>query len=77
MTKNTFLPYLETSLRSEHINIFVLTFSVMKKNGLIRKLRLISEFIRPQTGKQIITIHILTNISRSKGNHTMKFGQLI
>ena len=30
-----------------------------------------------QTGQQIITIQILPNISRSKGNQTMKFGQLI
>ena len=30
-----------------------------------------------QTGQQIITIHILSNISRSKRNQTMKFGQLI
>ena len=30
-----------------------------------------------QTGKQITTMHILRNISRSKGNHAMKFGQLI
>ena len=30
-----------------------------------------------QTGQQIITIHILPNISRSKGNQTLKFGQLI
>ena len=28
-------------------------------------------------GKQAITIHILPNISRSKGNQTMKFGQLL
>ena len=28
-------------------------------------------------GKQTISIHILPNISRSKGNQTMKFGQLI
>ena len=27
--------------------------------------------------KKTITIHILANISRSKGNQTMKFGQLI
>ena len=26
--------------------------------------------------KQIITIHILPNISRNKGNQTIKFGQL-
>ena len=30
-----------------------------------------------QAGKQTIAIHILTNISRNKGNQTMKFGQLI
>ena len=30
-----------------------------------------------QPGKQRITIHILLNISRIKGNQTMKFGQLI
>ena len=30
-----------------------------------------------QTGQQIITIHILPNISRSKGNQTMKFGQSV
>ena len=30
-----------------------------------------------QTGQQIITIHILPDISRSKGNQGMKYGQLI
>ena len=30
-----------------------------------------------QTGKQIITIHMFPNVSKSKDNHTMKFGQLI
>ena len=30
-----------------------------------------------QTGQQIIAIHILANISRSKGKQTMKFGKLI
>ena len=30
-----------------------------------------------QPGKQIIAIHILPNITRSKGNQTMKFDQLI
>ena len=29
-----------------------------------------------QAGQQKITIHIFSNISRSKGNPTMKFGQL-
>ena len=31
----------------------------------------------PQSGKQTIAIHLLTNISRSKDNQTMKFGRLI
>ena len=30
-----------------------------------------------QSGKQTIAMDILPNISRSKGNQTMKFGQLI
>ena len=30
-----------------------------------------------QSGKQIIAIHILPNISKGKGSQTMKFGQLI
>ena len=29
-----------------------------------------------QPGQQTITIHILSNISSSKGNQGMKFGQL-
>ena len=45
--------------------------------GLIRKLRLISKYMTSQSGKQTTKIHILLNISRSKGNQTMKFGQLI
>ena len=38
---------------------------------------LISKFITSQPGKQTITIHILPNISRSKGNQRIKFRQLI
>ena len=30
-----------------------------------------------QPGQQVIAIHILPNVSRSKGNRTIKFGQLI
>ena len=33
--------------------------------------------MKTQPGYQTITIHILSNISRSKGNQTMKFDQLI
>ena len=31
----------------------------------------------PQTGQQMITIHILPSISKSKGNRAIKVGQLI
>ena len=33
--------------------------------------------MRSQPGQETIVIHILSNISRSKGNQKMKFGQLI
>ena len=35
------------------------------------------KFIKSQTRKQAIAIHILPNISKSKRIQTMKFGQLI
>ena len=49
----------------------------MHKNGLIRKIRLISKFMTSQSRKQTITIQVLPNISISKWNQTMTFGQLI
>ena len=42
----------------------------------MRSFRLIQKLVTLQTG-QVITIHILPDISRSKGNQAMKFGQLI
>ena len=33
--------------------------------------------MRSQCGKKTIATHLLPNMSRSKGNHVMKFGQLI
>ena len=49
----------------------------MYKNGLIKKIRLISKFITSQPGQQTIKMHKLSNISRIKGNQTIKFSQLI
>ena len=49
----------------------------MSENGLIRKIRLTSKFVTSQPGLQTITIHILSNISQSKGNQTITFRQLI
>ena len=42
---------------------------------LDNKAKVISKFMTSKPGKQTITIHILSKISRSKGNQTMKFGQ--
>ena len=47
-----------------------------RKNNLVRKVGLISKFMTSQPGKNIIAIHILYNISRSKGNQTITFGQI-
>ena len=38
---------------------------------------LISKFMTSQPGLQTIAIHMLSNISQSKGNQAIKFGQLI
>ena len=54
-----------------------LDFLVMQKNGLIRKIRLISKFMTSQPGNQSNAIHTLPNISRSKDNQKMKLGLLI
>ena len=48
----------------------------MQKNGLIRKLRKISKFMTSQTGKVIITILILTTISRKKSKLSISLDQL-
>ena len=59
------------------VDTFCLDFLVIQKIGLIRWLRLISNFIASQTGKKVIKIHIQPNISLSKESQTMKFGLLI
>ena len=52
-------------------------FLVMQKNSFIGKLSLISKFQTSQAGYQVNKMHILPNISRSKGNQTIKFSELI
>ena len=49
----------------------------MWKNGFNRKIMLVSKFTTSKPGYQPIAILILRNISRSKDNQIMKFGQLI
>ena len=57
--------------------IFCLEFLVMYQNSLIKKITLISNFMNSQPGWQTTVIHILPNNLRSKGNQTMKSGQLM
>ena len=49
----------------------------MYENGLIKELRLISIFFSSQAGLQLITIHVLSNISESKYSETIKFCHII
>ena len=49
----------------------------MQENGLMGTLKLILKLMTSQTGQQIIAIHILPNIARSKTNQAMKFCHLI
>ena len=72
-----FLFLSKSSFISLGICIFVMTFWSCRKNGLFRKIRLTSKFMMSQPGLQTIAMHILPNISQSKGNQTMKFGQFI
>ena len=74
MMKNAFYFILKTLIFLKIFN-FALTFSSCRKTTWLE--RLISKFMTSQTGQQLIAIHILPNISRSKGNQTMKLGYLI
>ena len=58
-------------LYSRHLNF---SLDILVRNALITTIRLILNFITSQFGKEIITIHILPNSSRSKPT---KFGKLI
>ena len=76
MMKNAFYFILEALFVLEMFK-FYLDFLVNYKYGLVRKIRLFSYFMMSQPRKQTIVIHILPNISRSKGSQAMKLGQLI
>ena len=55
--------------------VFVLTFWSRIETARLK--RVISNFMTSLPFYQTLLTHILPNISRSKGNQTMKFGQLI
>ena len=67
MMKNAFISPYKLFSFSKYLNVCLDSF-VMLKNGLIRKIRLILKFMTSQPGKQTISMHILPNISRNKGN---------
>ena len=71
-----FLFHLKISFRSKDFQIFVLNCGHVEKR-FHKKIRSILKFMTSQPGKQTIAIHILPNTSKSKGNQTMKFSQLI
>ena len=50
MMKNAFYFYLKSTFRSQDIQLFVLTFWKCAKNGLIRKIYLISKSVTSQPG---------------------------
>ena len=73
-----FLFHLKSSFRSEDIYVFVMA-SFQLPRSCIRpgSTPLISKSLTSQLVKQAIATQILPNISRSKGNQTMKLGQSI
>ena len=77
MMKNVFYFVLKNLfLFSQYLSV-CFDILALQENSLIREIRLTSKFMTLQHGLQTIPIHILPNISQSKGNQTMKFGQLI
>ena len=53
-----------------------MTFWSSRKTAWLER-RLISKFMTSQPGSKTIAISMLPNVSRSKDNQTMKFGQLL
>ena len=75
--QNAFYFMLKVLFALEIFTFLSWIFGYIEKRHLIRKLRLIPKLRTSQTGQQIVTIHMLSNILRSKGNRTLRFGQLI
>ena len=72
-----FLFRFKSSFCSQDNEVSVTTFWSCRKNNLIRNIRLTLKLMMSQPDLQTIAIHILPNVSQSKSNQTMKFGQLI
>ena len=75
MLKNDFYFMLKALFVLKIFNFLYWIFGHVEKR--LGKKAKVLKFMTSQTGQQIITIHILPNISRNKGNQTIKFCQLI
>ena len=76
--EKSFLFHLKSSLRCPDIQVFVTTFWSCTKNGLIRKIRVTSKSMRHNVVyKQLEYLTCIPQYLKSKGNQTMRFGQLI
>ena len=76
MMKNAFYFILKALFVLEIFKFYSLLFGYVEKQ-LDRKVKVNSKIYDVTDWTSIITIQILPNISRSKGNQAMKFGQLI
>ena len=74
MMKNAFYFMLKALFVLEILAFLSWLFGYAGKR-LDKKAKVNSKFMTSQTGQQIITIHILPNISRSKGNQGIIFGK--
>ena len=74
--KNATYFMLKTLLVLETFTILLWLFGYVEK-WLDKKAKVNFKIYESETEQKIITIHILLNISRTKGNQTMKYGQSI
>ena len=74
--KNTFYFSLKNLSFLKNLNICP-TFFVQLGKSLDKKTKVDFEIMNLKSEKQTVAIHILSNISKRKGNQTTKFGQLI
>ena len=76
MMKNVFYFTLKALFVLKLFRLLYRRFGHVEKR-LDQKDKLIPKYMTSQPGKQIIAMHILPNISRSKDDQRMKFGQLL
>ena len=77
MMKSTFYFPLKALFVLKIFKFLSRLFGHVEKTASLDRIRLISKSMTTQPGKQTIAIQILSNISRSKNNQTMKLDQLL